>query len=125
MPDGRPITPESPTASRLLRSDHLPHFAAWLGPALSELGDIGTVRRLRVVVDTNVVVQDVVYLAKRAGVPDFRTAFQELVASQVVEPFAPPRLLDEVESKIPKVARHQKVAVDDALKVWAEYKKVI
>lgn len=91
-----------------------------LVPALQPL--LGEIPRFDVIVDANVVLDEVEYLALSRRDPTARTALQELVSSSVVNVIAPPLLEAEVERHLPKIAARHRADVERLRAAWLEYR---
>lgn len=71
-----------------------------------------------IVLDTNVVIGDLLWLAVKRRNPEAKTELMEIVAAGTVVVYVPPRLLREVEEKIPLIAAEKGL---DAAKLFAEW----
>jgi predicted nucleic acid-binding protein len=80
--------------------------------------------RVRIVIDANVVLSDLHWLAKRDK-PEARTRLQEVLAAGTVVAFAPHQLEAEVRRHMPRVARKAKVPVERLEEEWATYRTAI
>jgi predicted nucleic acid-binding protein len=80
--------------------------------------------RVRVIVDANVVLSDLRWLARRKN-PLARTNFQEVLAAGTVVAFAPPKLETEVRRHMPRVAREAKLTVAQLEAEWEIYRRAI
>lgn len=80
--------------------------------------------RVRFVVDANVILSDVRWLAKRRN-PEARTHLQEVLAAGTVVAFAPDQLDAEVRRHIPRIARKEQVEVSRLEAEWAAYRTQI
>lgn len=100
------------TVRRLLESS--PHLQAVLG----------LLEQRAFVIDSNRVLQDVAWLARRRN-PAARTQLQELCASGTVSLFAPDLLIDQVEAHLPEVAERLRIPVERAREQWRSYSQII
>jgi hypothetical protein len=80
--------------------------------------------RIRVVVDANAILRDLLWLAKRKK-PNARTKFQEVIAAGTVLAFAPPQLDTEVRRHFPRIAHKENVLVARLEAEWEAYRTVI
>lgn len=111
----RPVIPSDTLAS--IRS-----LAVQL-PALKPL--FGDIPRVDVVVDANIILEEISYLAKSRRDATARTALQELIASGTVMAFAPLTLVAEVERHIPKIAERRRADAERLRAVWLEYRALL
>jgi len=107
---------------RGVRSDHLKHFRF----ALEEWHELqpllGDVARFRVVVDTNVVLGDLLWLCKKRKNEEAKTSLLEVIEAETIEAYAPPALIKEVEEKLPYVSKKRKVDIEKLQAQWETYK---
>jgi len=82
---------------------------------------IGTILQIRLVVDTNMVISELLQLAKPRRVPNYRTALQELMASETIICYAPQQLKGEMEQHWLDVARNKGIAPEAAEALWDDY----
>jgi predicted nucleic acid-binding protein len=79
----------------------------------------------RLVIDTNAVVEELLYLVKSRKNPSARTGLQEAIDSGAVVAFAPPKLRDEIAKHIPRLARQRGVPEESLRQAWAGYQSRI
>lgn len=93
---------------------------------VQQMGEVGTAlglaRQVRLVIDTNTVLGDLRYAAKR-GLSGFRTSLLELFASGTVVAFAPSDVLSEVEKHLEGIALKARVDHAVARSIWLEYQR--
>jgi predicted nucleic acid-binding protein len=77
--------------------------------------------QLRVVIDTNVIIEDLLFVATKLRNPANRTALQEVIDSGVVVALAPYELLEEVEEKITLFADERGIPEESLRRAWSEY----
>ena len=89
----------------------------WTGlrPLLSGLA------QMRFVLDTNIVVSDLLELAKPHKVANYRTALQELMASATVIAYAPNYLKKEMDQRWPGIAADKGISSEAATQLWEDY----
>ena len=106
------------------RSDQLAHAQdiATRHPELANLA--GPFDHLPLVIDTNRVLQDVGWLARRQ-VPDARNWLQELCASGLVSLYAPEQLIYEVETHLSEIADNLRVPRERVEGAWKSYNQCI
>lgn len=78
--------------------------------------------QFRFVVDSNIVLREVTWLATERRQPDARTALQELVRSGTAILFAPVVLQDEIERHIPRRALELGISPEVLRNQWREYR---
>jgi predicted nucleic acid-binding protein len=98
-----------------IKSDVLPQLAQsfranWLAPYWK-------VRRIRIVLDANIALTDVAWMAKRREASG-RTELREVLNNNILKAYAPTFLKTEMASKIPIYAKDQKI---DPEKMWREW----
>lgn len=96
---------------------------AFLGRHRELLSTIEQFAQLRVVIDVNFVISDLLQKIKHPG--RGKTALEELVQSSVLEVFAPRWLESELPSAFRQVARKRKVAETDLWTAWESYQVLI
>ncbi len=84
---------------------------------------LGGLLQLRVVLDTNCVISDLLAIAKPHRNPDYRTRLQDLMASGTMVPYAPHELKGEIERHWPVVAAQKGIAPEVATRIWQDYQK--
>lgn len=92
-----------------------------LMPALQQ--SVGTPVQLHLIVDTNVLVEDLRFLAKRRRDPSARTSVQELLASETVVGYYPEEALPELEAKLDEIASRHAIDRADLSRLWEEYRR--
>ncbi len=102
------------------RSDDLARAEAFVerfpnGPLIT-----GPFEHLPLVIDTNRVLQDIAWLARRRT-PSARNSLQELTAAGVVSLYAPEHLIDEVERHIPEIAANVGAEQEQVYDAWRIY----
>jgi predicted nucleic acid-binding protein len=80
--------------------------------------------RVSLVIDANVVLADLRWLAKRKN-PRARTNLQEVLAAGTVVAYAPPQLETEIRRHMPRVASEAKLNVEQLEAEWEIYRKTI
>lgn len=84
---------------------------------------IGHAVDFRIVVDTNVVLADVRWLAYKRKDSAARTALIETIDAGTLDVYAPPSLRDEVEEHIRRISMEEGLDHSRLTAVWAEYQK--
>lgn len=84
---------------------------------------IGHAVDFRVVVDTNVVLADVRWLAYKRKDSSARTALIETIDAGTLDVFVPPSLYDEVDEHILRISIEEGLDHSRLTAVWAEYQK--
>ena len=82
---------------------------------------IGTILQIRLVIDTNMVIAELLQLAKPRRVSNYRTALQELVASETIICYAPEHLKFEMERHWLEVAENNGLSPERAKALWDDY----
>ncbi|MDA8119295.1 MAG: PIN domain-containing protein [Gammaproteobacteria bacterium] len=104
-----------------LPSDYLREFRtlAVLWEALRPA--IGTILQTRLVIDTNMVISELLQLAKPRRAPNYRTALQELMASETIVCYAPEHLKFEIDQHWLEVAENNGLSPERAKALWDDY----
>lgn len=79
--------------------------------------------QFRIVVDTNIVLGDIRWLAYKRENVSARTSLIEIIEAGTVDVYVPPALLAEVEEKIDLIAHEENRDKAHLLSVWSEYQK--
>lgn len=105
-----------------IRSDQLPQLTTILAKLAPAFG--AELLQVTFVLDANVVLQDLRWLAQRQN-PEAKTRVMELLACQVVKGYAPTYLKTEVKRKIPVIAKRYKIDPDVMRREWERYQLLI
>ncbi len=112
-------------SGHFLKSDDLAMLREFLATARL-LGDtFENAIQLRVILDSNAIVSDLIWLSKKRIKPEARTSIQELVASQTLIPYAPSVAKLEIEKHIADVALKKGIPEEQLRNVWANYQKSV
>lgn len=84
---------------------------------------IGGAVQFRVVVDTNVVLADIRWLAYKRKNTAARTSLIETIEAGTIDVYVPPALHDEVEKHIERIAIEESLDQARLMTVWWEYQK--
>lgn len=77
--------------------------------------------RIPLVIDTNKVLGDIVWMARKRTKSDARTDLLEVADASVVAIYAPDPLRDEVERHLPTLAREHGLAEANLRSAWVDY----
>ena len=105
-----------------MRSDYLKGFRAAVKQWKEFESILGVAAQFRVVVDTNVVLGDIMWLCGKRKNPNAKTCLMEVIEAETVEAYAPPELIEEVEEKIPLIAAEKGLDEGQMLEQWKLYK---
>lgn len=78
--------------------------------------------QFKVVVDSNIVIGDILWLVSGRKNKTAKTDFMEIMAAQTVEVYAPPKLFIEVDEKIPLIAAEKGLDASLLFAEWSIYK---
>lgn len=78
--------------------------------------------QFRLVVDTNVVLRDIMWLVAKRTNKTAKTQLVETLDAETIDVYAPPALFEEVEEKIPLLATEKGLDVDLMHLEWGVYK---
>jgi predicted nucleic acid-binding protein len=84
-----------------------------------------TIAKILLVIDTNIVLGELRWLASKRRTDDAKTSLMEVMEAETVQLYAPPILFAEVEEKIPLISSTQGIDLDAMLQHWALYKTKI
>lgn len=109
---------------------HIPSDA--LAPLRKIIGNLPNIaehfqglQQIRVVIDSNVILADLIFLAKRRRDPSTRSSLKEVLVSETLIAFAPTELKNEIEEKIPIIAEEKGLHAPDLMTEWQTYEKHI
>lgn len=88
-------------------------------PVFAEV--LGMIPRIRLVIDTNIVLQELLFMTKARRLPSARTALREVMDCGIVVTIAPLKLSEEVNRHIPRLAEAEHVPVEKLLFAWFEF----
>jgi predicted nucleic acid-binding protein len=75
--------------------------------------------QVRLVLDACIIQQELRFRLYGKRKPEARSALQEILDSGTVLPFAPPKLIEEIENHVGEIAIYARVTVDQVRKEWA------
>lgn len=107
----------------VIRSDHLRIFRS-LAAAYPVLSQLLKLYRVRLIVDANIIIGDVRWLARRRT-PGARTALQEAIAAGTIVAFAPPELEEDVREKLPRIAADDQIELARLEAEWEGYRGLL
>ncbi|PYS79466.1 MAG: hypothetical protein DMF66_02715, partial [Acidobacteria bacterium] len=73
-------------------------------------------------IDTNVIIEELLFVIKKQRNPANRTDLQEAIDSGAVVALAPYELLDEVDEKITLFAEERGIPEDSLRRAWSAYR---
>lgn len=108
-----------------IRSDALATWHALLRdfPALCRA--FGVPNQVRLVIDANIVIADLRWLAVKRTSPAARTVLEEVIASGTVVAYVPGFLHEEVEKHLPRIADEAGVPVARLVELWTAYRAIL
>lgn len=86
---------------------------------------IGKPIQLSFVVDTNIIIGEILWLVQKRKNPEAKTQLQEIIAAETVILSAPHVLISEIEEHLPKIADKKGLCPVKLLDQWMEYRKSI
>jgi predicted nucleic acid-binding protein len=87
--------------------------------------DLGTIAQFTLVVDTNIVIKELLWLTQGRRNPNARSDLMEVLEANTVRLCAPPTLFAEVEEKIPLVSLDRDANERTMLEHWEYFKSRI
>lgn len=109
---------------RSIPSDQLPHFAATLQRMVPHLEDVAMFR-VDLILDANVVMSELLWMARKRQKPDARSGLVEVMDCKVVRAYAPHFMKREMKENIPEVAAKHGIDEGKLNELWAVYQKRI
>lgn len=82
----------------------------------------GSIYQLRLVIDTNIVISDLLWLVNREN-EEAKPAILEVIQAGTLIAYAPEHLRKEVEEKLPYVSKKRKVSLDELQVEWTSYQE--
>ena len=107
-----------------IRSDDLPKLAAVLGQ-IAVFKDHVNVFQVDLILDANIVIRDLLWLARKRTNPAARTELMELMDCEVVRAHAPFFLVRELNVNLPLLAKDNDLDVKLLRALWKQYRKRI
>jgi predicted nucleic acid-binding protein len=104
-----------------IRSDDLPKFTAVLRQ-IAVFRDHIDVFQVDVILDANVVISDLLWLARKRIDPSARTKLMELMDCEVVRAHAPSFLIREINLNLPLLAAEHAIDLKVLLALWQQYR---
>lgn len=105
-----------------VRSDVLSDLRSLIDSWRGFNGMIQGAARFTIVVDTNVVIGDLLWLVVKRRNPEARTELMEIIAAGTAVVYVPPRLLQEVREQIPKIAADKGLDAEKLFAEWENYR---
>lgn len=108
-----------------VRSDKLKELRVVVSYWKKTSAVIGSAAQFRLVVDSNVVLGDLLWLVAERRNETAKTDLMETIAAETIDLYAPPTLFDEVEEHLPLIAAAKGLDVNLMYAEWAIYKTQI
>lgn len=108
----------------VIRSDELPKLTALLRQ-ISVLNFEVNLFQVDLILDANVVVRDLLWLARKRRNPMARTSVMELMDCEVVRAYAPHFLVREINANIPFLAEEHGIREQTLRNLWNQYRRRI
>lgn len=99
-------------AAQLLRVDDAPQL-------------FGVKLRIKLVIDANIVLSDLIFHVVKKQDPAARRALEELVSARVVEAIAPEFLEAEIQKHLPVIAAKHRRPIETFQEEWVRYRSVL
>jgi predicted nucleic acid-binding protein len=87
--------------------------------------ELGLVAQFDLVIDTNIVIKELLWLTRSRRNPNAKSELVEAAEADTIKLFGPPALFEEVPKKIPVVAADLAVDADIMFEHWMEFKKYV
>lgn len=85
---------------------------------------IGSIFQLRLVIDTNAVISDLLWMVRRKQ-EDNKTAIIEVIQAGTLIAYAPEQLKNEVEEHLPIIAKKKNLSLEKIYKEWVDYQQYL
>jgi len=85
---------------------------------------IGSIFQLRLVIDTNAVISDLLWMARRKR-EENKTAIIEVIQAGTLIAYAPVQLKHEIEEHLPKIANKKNIPFEKMQNEWLAYQQYI
>ncbi len=108
-----------------IHSDHLHGFRELLAFYPTLVGLFGFLPQLRLVIDSNIVLSELIWLVTKRRNPTARTALQEVIASGTIVAFAPEKLREEIKKHIKTIATDKGISEELLYTEWQNYEKYL
>jgi predicted nucleic acid-binding protein len=82
---------------------------------------LGMLPRIRLVIDTNIVLQELLFVTKGRRLDSARSALREVMDCGIVVTMAPTKLYEEVDEHLPRIAQEQGVPIEKLRSEWLEF----
>lgn len=105
-----------------VRSDKLKELRVVVSYWKKTSSVIGNAAQFRLVVDSNVILGDLLWLVAERRNESAKTDLMETIEAETIDLYAPPRLFDEVEEYLPLLAAERGLDVNLMHAEWAIYK---
>jgi len=105
-----------------VRSDKLKQLRVVIRSWKASSAVIGSAAQFRLVVDSNVILGDIIWLSSKRTNELATTHLMEVIEAETVDMYAPPILFDEVEEKIPIIAAEKGLDQHLMYGHWEVYK---
>lgn len=109
----------------LVRSERLKQLREIVDSWESFKPVLGVAVRFKLVVDTNVVLGDILWLVAERRDPSAKTQLMEAIEAGTLDVYVPTKLLQEVEEKIPLIAEEKGLDEGGMHAEWLEYQKLL
>jgi len=86
---------------------------------------IGAVVQVVVVVDANIILGDLIWMASKRTSPSAKTSLLESSVAGTLVACVPPYAIEEVQEKIPEVAKKRKIDGVVLARLWEEYRAIL
>lgn len=114
----------NPEDSPLIKSDDLADLRTFFN-AYPQLAIAFQIFQIKVIVDANVIIADLIWLTKTRSKAGARTFLQEVISAETLIAVAPQWLEDEIVENIPEVSEKEHISIKKLQGAWKEYRKLI
>jgi predicted nucleic acid-binding protein len=82
---------------------------------------LGMLPRIRLVIDTNIVLQELLFVTKSRRLDSARSALREVMDCGIVVTIAPTKLYEEVDEHLPRIAQAEGIPIEKMRSAWFEF----
>jgi len=84
--------------------------------------ELAEIAEFRLVLDTSVILADIIWLARHGDAATVRTGLLEVIEAGTVVIYGPPKLEEEVEEHLPRISRECGISTEVLRLQWTKYK---
>jgi predicted nucleic acid-binding protein len=106
-------------------SDHLAGLREIIFSLPTLVGTLDGLQQIRLVVDSNCVIDDLIWLSRTRTNPSAKTSLLEVIESGTVIAYAPVQLHEQVEKHLAEIAAEENIPEDRLYAEWKSYQQAL